>query len=209
MIVLCPSCQRRIRVPPDKAAMPSLKARCGGCGAAFALGSATVVPEPAPGRVDPPPAAAPAAETAGEGQATEQEGAEAAAMRAELEALARAEAQPLVPAWALAAFVLALLWKLVYSPIALVAAAVSRSFVATLNPVAGLDAIRRMGRTNWAAMAIYTAIALAETIVGGVLSFIPVAGTLLRAFVQSYAFLAIGCLLGFAVFKKAAELHLD
>jgi hypothetical protein len=38
---------------------------------------------------------------------------------------------------------------------------------------------------------------------------IPIAGRFLAAFVQSYTYLAIGCLLGFAVFKKAPELGLD
>ena len=116
---------------------------------------------------------------------------------------------PLVPGWAIVAFALALLWKLVYSPIALVAAAISRSFVATLNPLAGLDAIRRMGGTYWSAMAVYTGIVVVAGIVTTVLSLIPLAGRLLAAFVDSYAYLAVGCLLGFAVFKKAPELNLD
>jgi len=38
---------------------------------------------------------------------------------------------------------------------------------------------------------------------------VPFAGAFLRAFVQSYSYLAIGCLLGLAVFKKAPELGLD
>ena len=116
---------------------------------------------------------------------------------------------PLVPGWAIFAFALALLWKLVYSPIALVAAAISRSFVATLNPLAGLDAIRRMGSTYWSAMVVYTGIVVVAGIVTTVLSLIPLAGRLLAAFVDSYAYLAVGCLLGFAVFKKAPELNLD
>lgn len=117
--------------------------------------------------------------------------------------------EPAVPAWAFGAYVLALLWKVVYSPIALVAAAISRSFVATLNPLTGLDAIRRMGSTYWTAMGVYTAIAIGETLIEGGLGLIPFAGGFLRAFVQSYAYLAIGCLLGVAVFKKAPELGLD
>jgi hypothetical protein len=114
-----------------------------------------------------------------------------------------------VPAWVVAAFVLALLWKLLYSPVALVAAAISRSFVATLNPVAGLDAIRRMGGTYWSAMGVYTAIAAVEVVIVGALALIPLAGRFLAAFVQSYTYLATGCLLGFAVFKKARELGVD
>ncbi len=122
---------------------------------------------------------------------------------------AAAFSEPRVPGWALAAFVLALLWKVVYSPIALVAAAISRSFFATLNPLAGLDAIRRMGGTYWSAMAVYTAIVLVGGLFSALLLLIPLAGRLLAAFVDSYAYLAIGCLLGFAVFKKARELNLD
>lgn len=119
------------------------------------------------------------------------------------------ETPPRVPVWVILAFALTLLWNLVYSPIALVAAAISSSFVATLNPVAGLVAIRRMGSTYWTAMAVYTGIAVAEAVVAGVFGLIPLAGKLINGFVQSYTFLAIGCLLGLAVFKKAPELGLD
>jgi hypothetical protein len=116
---------------------------------------------------------------------------------------------PLVPGWALGAYVLAVLWKLVYSPIAFVAGAISRSFVRTLNPVVGLDAMRRMGPTYWSAMVLYGALALGEFAAGSALSLVPFVGGFLRAFVQSYSYLAIGCLLGLAVFKKAPELGLD
>ena len=114
-----------------------------------------------------------------------------------------------VPGWALAAFALATLWKLVYSPIALVAAAISRSFVATLNPLAGLDAIRRMGATYWSAMGVLHRDRAGRGPAGLGLSRVPVAGRLLSAFVEPYSFLAIGCLLGLAVFKKAPELGLN
>jgi hypothetical protein len=117
--------------------------------------------------------------------------------------------EPGIPRWVFVAYALAILWKIVYSPVALVAAAISRSFVATLNPLAGLGAIGRMGSIYWTAMAVYSAIALAETLLVGGLGLIPIAGRFLGAFVQSYTYLAIGCLLGFAVFKKAPELGLD
>ena len=113
------------------------------------------------------------------------------------------------PGWVFAAFVLAVLWKILYSPVALVAAAISRGFLATLNPLAGIGAILRMGGTYWSAMAIYSLIALVEIVLVTMLGMIPIAGRFLAAFVQSYTYLAIGCLLGFAVFKKAPELGLD
>lgn len=89
------------------------------------------------------------------------------------------------------------------------AAAISRSFLTTLNPLAGIGAISRMGGTYWSAMGVYTVIVIVETLLVGALGMIPLAGKLLGAFVQSYAYLAIGCLLGLAVFKKAPELDLD
>jgi hypothetical protein len=117
--------------------------------------------------------------------------------------------EPLVPGWALGAFALALLWKLAYSPIALVAGGISQSFLKTVNPIVGLDAIRRMGTTYWTAMGLYTAFAVVEFAFGALLGLVPFVGGFLRAFVQSYSYLAIGCLLGLAVFKKAPELGLD
>jgi hypothetical protein len=58
-------------------------------------------------------------------------------------------------------------------------------------------------------MAIYTVIATVEWIVGAILGFIPLLGGLVRAFVDAYAYLMIGCTLGLAVFKKAPELGFD
>ena len=50
-------------------------------------------------------------------------------------------------------------------------------------------------------------------VVGGsvawVLSFIPFIGPFVAAFVEAYMFLSFGCLLGFAVFKRAKELGVD
>jgi hypothetical protein len=117
--------------------------------------------------------------------------------------------EPSVPAWVVLAYLAAVVWKILYSPVALVAAAISRGFLATLNPLAGIGAIQRMGGTYWSAMGVYTLIALVETVLVGGLGMIPIAGRFLGAFVQSYTYLAIGCLLGLAVFKKAPELGLD
>ena len=114
-----------------------------------------------------------------------------------------------MPSWVVLAYVLAILWKIFYSPVALVAAAITRGFFATLNPLVGLGAIGRMGSTYWSAMGVYTVIALVEFLLVAALGMIPLAGRFLAAFVQSYTYLATGCLLGFAVFKKAPELGLD
>lgn len=172
-------------------------------------------PTPSPSPTLPPQLAAmlqqdstPASEP-GEGEGEPGDTAAAKAERERMEQGMAKLARPAVPAWAVIAFLLAFAWQLAYAPIALVAAAISRGFLATLNPLVGLDAIRRMGGVYWTAMAVYTGIVLVAGLLGLVLSLIPIGGRLLTAFVDSYAYLAIGCLLGFAVFKKAPELDLD
>jgi hypothetical protein len=116
---------------------------------------------------------------------------------------------PVTVAGGLVLFGIAVLWKLVYTPAALTVAALSRGFFKTLNPVVGLDTIHKMGGIYWQALAIYSFFAGAEWLLGAALSFIPIAGGIVRSFVDAYAYLAIGCTLGFAVFKKGRELGWD
>jgi hypothetical protein len=104
---------------------------------------------------------------------------------------------------------LGLLWKVIYTPVALTVAGISRSSLSTLNPVVGFDTISRMGGTYWQAMGIYTVVAAVEWTLGFILGYIPVLGGMARAFVDAYAYLVIGCTLGLAVFKKAPELGLE
>jgi hypothetical protein len=116
------------------------------------------------------------------------------------------------PATAAGVFVMfgiALLWKVVYTPAALTVAALSRGFFKTLNPIVGLDTIHKMGGTYWQALLIYSFFAGAQWLLGVGLNFIPIAGGIVAAFVNAYAYLAIGCTLGLAVFKKARELGWD
>jgi hypothetical protein len=117
--------------------------------------------------------------------------------------------EPGAPIWVLPLMALALLWKVVYSPIALAVAAISRSFVSTINPVVGVGCIRSMGSVYWEAMGIYTVVVAIQAALGLGLGLIPLLGTLARAFVDAYAYLVVGCTLGFAVFKKARELGME
>lgn len=103
----------------------------------------------------------------------------------------------------------AILWKVVYTPIALTVAALSRSVLSTWNPVLALDTIKRMGPVYWQAMLIYTVLAFSQWVLNFLLSFIPILGGLAASFVDAYVYLAIGCTLGLAVFKKAPELGWD
>ena len=116
---------------------------------------------------------------------------------------------PLLAPLAMLAIVLAVVWLVVYLPVALTVAALSKSFLSTLNPLIGIDTIKKMGGVYWQAVAIYLALVAAQVVVGFPLRFIPLLGGLLRAFVDAYLALAIGCTLGLAVFKKAVELGWD
>jgi hypothetical protein len=103
----------------------------------------------------------------------------------------------------------AILWKIAYTPVALTVAAISRSVLATLNPVIALDTVKRMGIVYWQAMLISTVLTFGKWVVDFLLSFIPFVGGIAASFVDAYVYLAIGCTLGLAVFKKAPELGLD
>ncbi len=119
--------------------------------------------------------------------------------------------EPSGPAGAVrwAAFLAALLWALAYGPVALTVAVVSRSVLQTLNPVLGVATILRMGSTYWQAATIYSAIALAAGTAAVLLGLVPLVGWALRPFVDAYAYLMVGCLLGLAIDKRARELDLE
>ncbi len=103
----------------------------------------------------------------------------------------------------------ALLWKIIYEPIALTVAGLSHSYGQTLNPLIGIDTIRKMGGVYWQAWLIYCVLSAFQWIVSLLVSAIPILGGIVISFVNAYAYLAIGCLMGLAVFKKAKELDWD
>jgi len=110
---------------------------------------------------------------------------------------------------AIALLALTLLWKLVYTPVAFTVAALSRSFLSTLNPVIGISTIGSMGVVYWQALVICTVLGLAGWAAGYALNPIPVAGALIRSFTDAYFSLATACTLGLGVFKKAEALGWD
>ena len=105
--------------------------------------------------------------------------------------------------------ILAFAWKLFYGPAALAVAGVSQSFLQTLNPLVGLDTIRRLGSVYWITMIIYSFVTITQTIVTLPLAAIPFVGSLIKAFIDCYAALVTGCALGLALQKKAPELGLE
>ncbi len=113
------------------------------------------------------------------------------------------------PSYVKGLYVLAFLWQLLYMPMALIVAAISREFFKTLNPIIGVDANARRGASYWFAALLYTGLSIVQTVLDQVLSLVPIAGSLVGAFVSAYVSLTTGCALGLAVFKKAKELNLD
>ena len=119
------------------------------------------------------------------------------------------ETGPVVALWVIVIFAFALLWKVVYTPVALTVAGLSSSVLSTLNPIIGFDTIRRMGPVYWQAMGFYTVLSLVQWLLGAVLGLIPFVGSLLKSFVDAYAYLTIACTLGLAVFKRGRQLGFD
>jgi hypothetical protein len=105
--------------------------------------------------------------------------------------------------------VLAGVWMIAYTPVALMVAARSKSLLKTVNPLIGVDTIKKMGSTYWQAVGVYAVLAVVQWMAAFALGLVPVAGGLARAFVDAYAALAIGCTLGLAVYKKAVALAWD
>jgi hypothetical protein len=105
---------------------------------------------------------------------------------------------------------LVLAWKVAYTPVALIVAALSSNLWSIVNPLIGVDTIKRMGPVYMQVMLIYSGFAAARWAVGSALGYVlPLTGGVVMSFVDAYFYLAVGCLLGLAVFKRANELGWD
>lgn len=104
---------------------------------------------------------------------------------------------------------LALAWKVAYTPVALIVAALSSNFWSILNPLIGVDTMKRMGPVYMQVMLIYSGFAAVRWALGMALGYVPFLGGVGMSFVDAYFYLAVGCLLGLAVFKRAHELGWD
>ncbi|MGD9560985.1 MAG: hypothetical protein AB7F88_02050 [Pyrinomonadaceae bacterium] len=113
---------------------------------------------------------------------------------------------------------LTFLWGAFYYPAACAVAGYTRSFAATINPMVGLDTIRRLGITYVKVLFMAFLILVAAAIVGGVLEAmlspfdLPRAGNIpalvLGSFVTFYFSVVFSCILGYALFKSADRLKL-
>ena len=118
---------------------------------------------------------------------------------------------------ALALLLLVLLgWALFYYPMALTVAGYTQSLGSVLNPLVGLDTIRRMGVTYFKGFGMVILVQLAALVVGVLVSIVtspltlPFMGNLLGNFINAtftfYFNLVIACILGLSLFKSADRL---
>jgi hypothetical protein len=111
------------------------------------------------------------------------------------------------------------LWGLFYFPIACAIAGYTRSFTSTLNPLVGLDTIKRLGGTYVTILFMGLVLLIASMLVGGILGAIfspfdlPQMGNLPANFIGSlfgfYIWIVFSCVLGYALFKKSDKLNLE
>jgi hypothetical protein len=117
-------------------------------------------------------------------------------------------------------FVLLLLlliaWGVFYYPMALTVAGYTQSLGSVLNPLVGLDTIRRMGITYLKAFGMVILVQLVAVVVGVIISVVtspfalPFMGNLIGNFINAtftfYFYLVIACILGLSLFKCADRL---
>jgi len=100
-------------------------------------------------------------------------------------------------------------YSVFYTPVALIVAALSQSALQTMNPVIGFRVIKQIGRAYGEVLVFYLIIRGVQFGFDYGLGRIPLVGPFLTGFVDAYAFLTIGCLLGLVVDKHAEELGLE
>jgi hypothetical protein len=107
-------------------------------------------------------------------------------------------------------------WGVFYYPMALTVAGYTQSFGSVINPLVGLDTIRRMGITYFKAFAMVMVVQVASLVVGVIIAIVtspltlPFMGNLLGNFIEAsftfYFYLVVACILGLSLFKCADRL---
>jgi len=111
-----------------------------------------------------------------------------------------------------------ILWGLFYHPMAFAVAGYTQSVASVLNPLVGLDTIRRMGTTYFKAFAMVLAVQVVSFVIAAIITIItsplalPFMGNLVGNFIDAtftfYLNLVIACILGLALFKCADRLDI-
>lgn len=112
-----------------------------------------------------------------------------------------------------------LVWGIFYYPMALAVAGYTQSFGSVINPMVGLDTIRRMGGTYFKAFAMVLLIQVVSFIVAIIVAVItapfalPFFGNLPATFIDGsltfYFNLVVACVLGLALYKRADRLGIN
>lgn len=115
--------------------------------------------------------------------------------------------------------VLSLVWAVFYYPMALSIAGYTEDFWSVINPMVGIDTIRRMGATYFKAFGMYLAVQFVGSIMSAMAYTIlapfdmPFVGNLPARFVEGtftfYTSLVIACILGLALYKSADKLDIS
>jgi hypothetical protein len=113
----------------------------------------------------------------------------------------------------------ALGWAAFYYPMALLVAGWTEDFKSVVNPLVGLDTMRRMGATYFKAFLMYLAVESASFAAGLLIALVtspfqmPFVGNLPGKFlggaVTFYSSLVVACFLGLALFKSADRLGIE
>lgn len=116
-------------------------------------------------------------------------------------------------------FLVGIAWAIFYYPMALTVAGYTQSFGSVLNPLVGLDTIRRMGSTYFKAFGMVLVIQVVGLIVSVIVAIItspfalPWVGNLPATFIGGtftfYFNLVIACLLGLSLFKCGERLGIN
>jgi hypothetical protein len=116
-------------------------------------------------------------------------------------------------------FLLALGWAFFYYPMALTVAGYTQSVGAVINPLVGLDTIKRMGLRYFKAFAMVVVVQIVAGVVGVIIGVItspfnlPFVGNLPANFINGtatfYFNLVIACVLGLSLYKCADRLGIN
>ena len=115
--------------------------------------------------------------------------------------------------------IVCLVWAIFYYPMALAVAGYTQSFASVINPVVGLDTIKRMGPTYFKAFGMVLMVQIVGLGVGMVVALItspltlPFIGNLPATFINGtvtfYFNLVVACVLGLSLYKCADRLGIS
>ena len=115
-------------------------------------------------------------------------------------------------------FLLGVVWGLFYYPMALTIAGYTQDFLSTINPLVGLDTMKRMGGTYLKAFGMYIVVMIISVALNWVsliltlpfnTPFGNIPYNLISGAIYFYSSMVIACLLGLALFKCADSLGIE